>query len=83
MIVVPVVRDLQQPVKFLKCPVTPYCELPAHATDADERGAEDVDLEFGRCIRGEHERKIDATTVGKPLAGATVQASRIPALAVA
>ena len=71
MIVVPVVRDLQQPVKVLECPVTPYSELPANATNAHERGTEDVDVEFGRCIRGEHERKIDATAVGKRPATAT------------
>lgn len=68
MIVVPVVRDLQQPVQVLQCRVSSYSEFPAHATDADERGTEDVDLGFGRCIRGEHERE-DRCDHGRKAAG--------------
>lgn len=83
MIVVPVVRDLQQPVKVLKCPITPYSERPAHATDADEGGTEDVDPEFGRCIRGQHERE-DRCDDGRKTAWPQrlLRASRTPAPAL-
>jgi hypothetical protein len=53
MIVVSVVRGLQHPVKVLEGPVTPYSELPAHATDADERGTEHLGgLADGECAVG-------------------------------